>query len=191
MALKDVIGTSTDNLRVNVQDGAFIVFGFLLDENGYLTNGFSVPSHSVAEEIPREEKFQRLVNLLFPEAESDDELNAICYVNLFPDSKDSMDLQAEYEELQIVKRFDPTIFREYYQGRIEHILEPSPRNPNRKAMMQLFLDKMDTIVSNRNLFYFAMKEFVDYANVKATKDIQKYFSLIEKKLDLKSAETRS
>lgn len=174
--IKSEIGTGNDNLRLNRQRGAFLLFGNILDNDGYLTSEYAEPDFTIVNEIPSEEKFTKLIGLSFETVNM-----PISHVTLYPDDQDNMKIIAKYEELKLLHSRDEATFKRLFQNYIAKFFDKyegnKPAGSEKDNNKQYWTDIRSMIneyslqiILNRQLFYFVFREYADYAAYLNNKD---------------------
>ena len=146
--LKDVIGTYTDNIRLNHQHGAFVMFGHIPDANGFLTGDYKPLDKSHYFVVNKKDKFSNLICLAFDDT-------CICSVTMYPDSKTSMDIVAEYRKLSILRNHKSDSFQKLYKAYIDNLKIKD------KIREKLIIDS-DLIMRSKEAFYLLSAEFANY-----------------------------
>lgn len=148
MALKDVIGTSNENLRLNHQKGAFILFGHLPDDNGRLTGNYKRLDTSDFMEIDAKNKFINLIDLAIAD-------ESICFVTVYPDSEKSMRIVAQYRYLSSLKERNEAIFELEFGKFVDEL-----------GLRNIIADRLkrdaNQIIKLSSFFYLLNIEFVEY-----------------------------
>ena len=153
--LKDVIGTCTDNIRLNHQHGAFVMFGHIPDTNGFLTGDYKSLDNSHYFVVNKKDKFSNLIRLALDDT-------CICSVTMYPDSKTSMDIVAEYRKLSILRHRKIDSFQKRYKDYFENL---DIKNLKLKDnITEKIYNDSDYIMRCKEAFYLLSVEFVDYCN---------------------------
>ncbi len=190
LTLKDVIGTATDNLRLEKQHGAFMLFGQKTDENGHLLDEYNELEIEEKETIEADEKMPILIDLAFPEGDKE----SISNISIFPDSEKSMDIIAKYAEIRMVKnnnKKNSNDLEELFKKICESKLKDYEANDdkekrtkgltvtNKERIKELLVSNIDTITKSVIIFTFVFIEFIRYANdIKDYNTIENTFNKI-------------
>lgn len=176
ITLKDVIGDTSDNLRLEIQKGAFLLFGQVLDEKDCLTEDYNLPIIEEVITVKASDKMENLIELAFPDIDDDE----ICNVIVYPDSKESMDTVAEYWELLLTKNNSPGKLPQMLKLWCERLFEGYGLD---ESLQEIITDNIELdieeILENEILFCFIFIEFIRYANeVKCERLIKDTYKLI-------------
>ena len=166
--LKDVIGTTTDNIRLTDQEGAFIFFGIKVDENNRLTSDFNEIKTNNPIDIPANQKFDVLIDLAFAED------TPICHCYLSRDDDQAMKIIAKYEEIHILYHNNKDVAKQQYS-------EYCTSQFSQSQLLSSIVEDFDIWANNKVGFCFLFKEFLDYfKEMKEVAALEKYHKMKER-----------
>ena len=162
--LKDVIGTCDENIRLNNQQGAFIIFGVKTtqDETHKLLDGS--PSDIEPSQIKKIEPKDKFSNLLRLATRTK---SPVYSVSVFPDAEESTKIVEKYNEIHILFHNNQA----GYNTAIRTFRDLFGDKLLKTDILEMINNDLEIWANNQTAFCFLCKEFIDYIKTIEDKDI--------------------